>query len=85
MNIPYRPVIAFLRLWQFLHFRIGLPAPLFTPHEIRKLAISHRATSAEAERDFGYRPVVSPEEAMERCLEYYNERLVTINALPTGL
>jgi 3beta-hydroxy-delta5-steroid dehydrogenase/steroid delta-isomerase len=76
LNIPYRPLIAFLRLWQFLHFRIGLPAPLFGPHEIRKLAISHRATSAAATRDFGYQPLVSPEDAMNRCLSYYRERLV---------
>lgn len=81
LNIPYRPLIAFLRLWQFLHFRIGLPAPFLTPHEIRKLAISHRASSDEAERDFGYRPVVSPDEAMERCLIYYRERLATVRAL----
>ena len=76
LDIPYRPVIAFLRLWQFLHFRIGLPAPLFGPHEIRKLAISHRATSAAAARDFGYQPSVSPEDAMSRCLTHYRERLV---------
>ena len=76
LNIPYRPVIAFLRLWQFLHFRIGFPAPLFGPHEIRKLAISHRATNAAAARDFGYRPSVSPEDAMSRCLTHYRERLV---------
>ena len=80
LNIPYRPVLAFLRLWQFLHFRIGLPAPLFTPHEIRKLAISHRATNEEAERDFGYRPVVSPDEAMDRCVTHYRERLSIVLA-----
>lgn len=81
LNIPYRPVIAFLRLWQYLHFRIGLPAPFFTPHEIRKLAISHCASSEEAERDFGYAPVVSPEEAMARCLDYYRGRLESARAL----
>jgi 3beta-hydroxy-delta5-steroid dehydrogenase/steroid delta-isomerase len=82
LDIPYRPVIAFLRLWQYLHFRFGLPAPFFTPHEIRKLAISHCASSAEAERDFGYRPVVSPAEAIERCLAYYRARLAAVRALP---
>lgn len=82
LNIPYRPVIAFLRLWQYLHFRTGIPAPFFTPHEVRKLAISHCATSADAERDFGYRPVVSPEEAMARCVTHYRERLATHLALP---
>ena len=82
LNIPYRPVILFLRLWQYLHFRIGLPAPLFTPHEIRKLAISHCASNEAAERDFGYDPVVTPEEAMTRCLSYYKERLAGIRSLP---
>ncbi len=81
LNIPYRPVVAFLRLWQFLHFRIGFPAPFFSPHEIRKLAISHCATSAEAERDFGYRPVLSPDEAMARCVAHYRERLTIVRAL----
>ena len=75
LNIPYRPVLGFLRLWQYLHFRIGFPAPPFTPHEIRKLAISHRPSSEAAKRDFGYEPIVTPEEAIARCLAHYRERL----------
>lgn len=75
IDIPYRPVLAFVRLWQYLHFKLGLPEPLFTPHEIRKLAISHCASNKEAERDFGYRPLVSAAEAMDRCLAYYKSRL----------
>lgn len=75
INIPYRPVLAFLRLWQYLHFRIGLPAPPFTPHEIRKLAISHCASSKEAKRDFGYRPIVEPADAIARSLAHYQARL----------
>lgn len=81
LNIPYPPVLGFLRLWQYLHFRIGLPRPPFTPHEIRKLAISHRPSSAAAERDFGYAPIVSPEDAMARCLAHYRERLDAVRAL----
>ncbi len=82
LNIPYRPVLLLLRLWQYLHFRIGLLAPLFAPHEIRKLAISHCATSKEAKRDFGYDPIVTPEEAMTRCVAHYKERLALVRALP---
>lgn len=82
LDIPYRPVLALLRLWQYLHFRIGLPAPFFSPHEIRKLAITHCASSAAAERDFGYRPIVSPDEAMARCLAHYRQRLEDVPALP---
>lgn len=81
LDIPYRPVLTFLRLWQYLHFRVGLPAPPFTPHEIRKLAISHRPSSEAAKRDFGYEPIVTPEEAMARCLAHYRERLDSVRAL----
>lgn len=80
LNIPYQPVLAFLRLWQYLHFRIGLPAPIFTPHEIRKLAISHRATSKAAQRDFGYEPIVRPDSAMARCLAHYQQRLAALRS-----
>jgi 3beta-hydroxy-delta5-steroid dehydrogenase/steroid delta-isomerase len=82
VNIPYRPVLAFLRLWQYLHFRTGLPAPPFSPHEIRKLAISHRPSSEAAKRDFGYAPVVAPADAMARCLAHYRGRLEEVGRLP---
>jgi len=82
LDIPYRPVLTFLRLWQYLHFRVGLPAPPFTPHEIRKLAISHCPSSEAAKRDFGYEPIVTPDEAMARCLAHYRERLERVRALP---
>ena len=75
LNIPYRPVLAVLRFWQYLHFRLGFPRPPFTPHEIRKLAISHVASNKEAERDFGYRPIVTPDQAMARSLAHYQARL----------
>ena len=81
LNIPYQPVLGFLRLWQYLHFRIGLPRPPFTPHEIRKLAISHQPSSAAAKRDFGYEPIVTSEDAMARCLAHYRERLDAVRAL----
>lgn len=81
IDIPYRPVLGFLRLWQYLHFRIGFPAPPFTPHEIRKLAISHRSSSAAATRDFGYEPIVRPDDAMARSLAHYRERLGRVRAL----
>jgi 3beta-hydroxy-delta5-steroid dehydrogenase/steroid delta-isomerase len=82
INIPYPPVLGLLRLWQYLHFRIGFPKPAFTPHEIRKLAISHQASNEAAERDFGYRPVVNADDAMSRCLSYYEEKLSQLRALP---
>jgi 3beta-hydroxy-delta5-steroid dehydrogenase/steroid delta-isomerase len=84
INIPYPPVLGFLRAWQWLHFRVGIPAPPFTPHEVRKLAISHRASSAAATRDFGYEPKVTHDEAMERCLAHYRERLEQARRAKSG-
>ena len=84
IDIPYRPVLGFLRLWQYLHFKVGIPAPPFTPHEVRKLAISHRPSSEAAQRDFGYAPIVDPEEAMARCLSHYRERLDSVRSLTSG-
>ena len=84
INIPYPPVLGFLRAWQWLHFRVGIPAPPFTPHEVRKLAISHRASSAAATRDFGYEPKVTHDEAMERCLAHYRERLEQARSAKSG-
>ena len=84
IDIPYRPVLGMLRAWQYLHFKLGIPAPPFTPHEIRKLAISHQPSSEAATRDFGYEPVVSTDEAMARCLVHYREQLASVRALKPG-
>lgn len=74
-NIPSAPLMAAARAWQFLHFKVGLPEPLLKPHEVGKVAISHCGTNDDAKRDFGYQPVVGPDEAMNRCIDYYTKRV----------
>lgn len=75
INIPDKPVMLGMRLWQYLHFKFGAPRPLFTPHELAKLTISHCGTNEQATRDFGYEPIVSADEAMDSCIAYYKRKL----------
>jgi 3beta-hydroxy-delta5-steroid dehydrogenase/steroid delta-isomerase len=70
-NIPAAPVRMVMTAWQWLHFKLGISAPLFTPHELNKLTISHVVSCEAAKRDFGYEPVKSVEEGMGECIEYY--------------
>ena len=76
IDVPPSLVMGVMRAWQYLHFKLGIPRPLFTPHELAKLTISHHGTNEEASRDFGYEPLVSAEEAMRRSIDYYERKLL---------
>jgi 3beta-hydroxy-delta5-steroid dehydrogenase/steroid delta-isomerase len=76
IDVPPKPVMRVMRAWQYLHFKLGIPRPLFTPHELAKLTISHHGTNEEAAHDFGYEPLVSADEAMRRSIDYYERKLV---------
>ena len=71
LSIPVAPILAMMRAQQYLHFKIGLPAPVLTPHEMLKVSVSHCSTNEAAERDFQYKPSHTPEEAMQQSLAYY--------------
>jgi len=66
---------AFVRwvmtIWQWLHFRAGLPKPLFEPLAVERLYLDNYFSIAKAERDLGYRPLFTTEQAMHECLPYY--------------
>ena len=74
-SVPVAPLLAAMRLQQFLHFKLGAPAPTLAPHELLKVKTSHCGNNDDAERDFGYRPIYSSQEAMALSLLYYKERL----------
>ncbi|HSN81733.1 MAG TPA: NAD-dependent epimerase/dehydratase family protein [Polyangiales bacterium] len=80
IDIPAKPVMIAMRLWQYLHFKLGVPRPIFTPHELAKLTISQCGTNEEANRDFGYEPIVSAEDAMSECIAYYERKLLAETA-----
>ena len=72
-NIPAAPLGLMMSAWQWLHFKVGLPEPLFSPHELNKLTISHVVNSNAAKRDFGYEPIKGIAEGMTESVAYYRE------------
>ena len=66
---------AFVRwimtIWQWLHFRIGLPKPPFEPLAVERLYLDNYFSIAKAQRDLGYQPLFTTDQAMRDCLPYY--------------
>ena len=73
VRIPRGVVRPLLLLWQYLHFRLGIPPPALAPHELDKITVTHYGSIKDAERDFGYQPIVPYGEAIERCLPYCHD------------
>lgn len=77
-RIPRALVAPVVSLWEFLHFRLGFPAPLFGPHELDKVTVTHYGSIEDARRDLGYAPVATYEQAIAACLPYCRERFRAI-------
>ncbi len=78
---------AFVRfvmtVWQWLHFRVGLAKPLFEPLAVERLYLDNYFSIAKAERDLGYRPLFTTEEAMRECMPYYTDLFEQMKAPST--
>jgi 3beta-hydroxy-delta5-steroid dehydrogenase/steroid delta-isomerase len=72
-RVPGALMHAVATAWEFLHWAVRIPRPMLLPLEVRKITVSHYNRIDKARRDFGWTPVVSPGEAMERCIEYCRE------------
>ncbi|MBX7433494.1 SDR family NAD(P)-dependent oxidoreductase [Mycobacterium sp. Y57] len=70
-RVPGRLAWLVMTVWQFLHFRFGLPRPLLEPLAVERLYLDNHFSIAKAQRDLGYRPRFTTEEALEHCLPYY--------------
>ncbi len=57
-----------MTIWQWLHFRVGLPKPLLEPLAVERLYLDNYFSIAKAERDLGYRPLFTTAQAMRDCL-----------------
>lgn len=68
--IPMAALMPILQLWQWLHFKFGLPKPVMTPKELDKVCVTHISDFREPARDLDYEPRVSVKEAMAICLPY---------------
>ena len=58
---PGRLVHKVMSVWQWLHFRFGLPQPLLEPLAVERIYLDNYFSIAKAERDLGYRPLFTTE------------------------
>jgi 3beta-hydroxy-delta5-steroid dehydrogenase/steroid delta-isomerase len=80
MRVPGRIVRDVMLLWQWLHFRFGLPKPPLEPLGVERLYIDNYFSIVKAQRDLGYRPLFTTEQAMQECLPYYKDLFEQIKA-----
>lgn len=73
LRVPGRLVWLAMTMWQFLHFRFGLPKPLLEPLAVERLYLDNYFSIGKAERDLGYRPLFTTEQALQQCTPYYVE------------
>lgn len=70
-RVPGRLVWFAMRIWQFLHFKFGLPKPLLEPLAVERIYLDNYFSIAKAQRDLGYEPLFTTEEALKQCMPYY--------------
>lgn len=71
--IPMGALMPLVTLWQWMHFKFGIAAPMMHPKELDKVCTTHISDSREPERDLDYQPLFTVAEAMEKCLPYCQE------------
>ncbi|MGB9305892.1 MAG: NAD-dependent epimerase/dehydratase family protein [Mycobacterium sp.] len=71
IRVPAPPVRFAMMVWQRLHFKFGLPAPLLEPLAVERVSLDNYFSIAKARRDLGYEPLFTTEQAMAECLPYY--------------
>src|SRR5215217_646569 len=71
LRVPGRLVWLVMTVWQWFHFRFGLPKPLLEPLAVERLYLDNYFSIAKAQRDLGYQPLFTTEQAMTDCLPYY--------------
>jgi 3beta-hydroxy-Delta5-steroid dehydrogenase / steroid Delta-isomerase len=69
--VPGRLVWLVMTVWQWFHFRFGLPEPPLEPLAVERLYLDNHFSIAKAQRDLGYQPLSTTEQAMAECLPYY--------------
>ncbi len=80
MRVSGRLVRDVMLVWQRLHFKVGLPKPPLEPNAVERLYMDNYFSIAKAQRDLGYRPLFTTEQAMAECLPYYQELFEQVKA-----
>jgi 3beta-hydroxy-delta5-steroid dehydrogenase/steroid delta-isomerase len=71
IRVPGRLVWFAMTVWQWFHFRFGLPKPMIEPLGVERLYLDNYFSIAKAQRDLAYQPRFTTEQAMAECLPYY--------------
>ncbi|AQA06488.1 steroid delta-isomerase [Mycobacterium sp. MS1601] len=79
-RISARLVLTVMTVWQFLHFRFGLPKPLLEPLAIERISLDNYFSINKARRDLGYEPLFTTEQALRECLPYYTDLFAKMKA-----
>jgi 3beta-hydroxy-delta5-steroid dehydrogenase/steroid delta-isomerase len=74
-RLPRGLLLPILKIWEYLHFRLGILPPIIGPHELDKATVTHYGDIGDARRDLGYEPIKTVEEALRECLPYCKEAL----------
>jgi 3beta-hydroxy-delta5-steroid dehydrogenase/steroid delta-isomerase len=82
-RVSGRLVRDVMSIWQRLHFRLGFPQPPLEPLAVERLYLDNYFSVAKAERDLGYRPLFTTEQAMVDCLPYYVDLFEQVTAAAT--
>ncbi|OMB95401.1 steroid delta-isomerase [Mycobacterium sp. NS-7484] len=72
-RVSGRLVHKAMMVWQWLHFKFGIPEPLIEPLAVERLYLNNYFSIAKARRDLGYEPLFTTEQAMAECLPYYTD------------
>ena len=54
---------------QTMHFLFGAAEPLLSPHAIDKISVTHYALNDLAEKELGFKPVITYDQGMKECLD----------------
>ena len=79
-RVPGQLVGFVMRVWQWLHFRFGLPKPLLEPLAVERISLDNYFSIAKAKRDLGYEPLFTTEQALAECLPYYTDLYAQMKA-----
>ena len=62
-----------MTVWQWLHFRFGLPKPPLEPLAVERIYLDNYFSVAKAQARPRLRPLFTTEQAMAECLPYYTD------------
>jgi 3beta-hydroxy-delta5-steroid dehydrogenase/steroid delta-isomerase len=79
-RVSGRLVHSVMTLWQRLHFRFGFPKPMLEPLAVERLYLDNYFSIAKAQRDLGYQPLFTTEQALAECLPYYTDLYAKMKA-----